>query len=560
MLLRRLILTLLVCLPLAMASATNSIRFFGGLSSNDADRIKIQIDDPANNLPGPPADVGVTDFTIEFWVKGTQADNPTGAISCGVGSYNWIDGNIILDRDRFGQPNEFGVSFGAGRVAFGTDGGTNFNTICGTSNVLDGQWHHIALQRRVADGRMWIHVDGMQEAQGDGDPGDMSYPNNGVPSNNSFCGGPCVNEPYIVLGAEKHDLVEGFNGFKDELRLSETLRYSGMMVTPPSAPFVPDAMTAALYHFNEGMGSDIIDSTPGNLSPGVLFFGQGGGAMPGPIWTTDTPFSGAPVPGTLQFAAANYMVGEGSGTATISVTRIGGTTGAATVDYATSDGTATSGADYAANMGTLSWANGDGATKTFDVVIIGDADVEVDETVNLTLSNATGAGLGAPAAALITIEDDDTPGVPGTLQLSTASYNASEANGSVTIAVTRIGGSSGAVTVDYATSNGSATAGSDYSSTTGSLGWVDGDSSPKTFLITITDDNVDENNETVNIALSNPGGGSALGAVANAILTIIDNDTAGGGGGGGGGTLGWLLLTILLVACRRYRNRYSSAG
>ena len=85
-------------MPLAAASATNSLRFFGGFSTNDVDRIKIQVDDPANNNPGPPADVGATDFTVEFFVRGFMAENTQPTIACG--SYTWIDGNIVVDRNR----------------------------------------------------------------------------------------------------------------------------------------------------------------------------------------------------------------------------------------------------------------------------------------------------------------------------------------------------------------------------------------------------------------------------------------------------------------------------
>ena len=114
-------------------------------------------------------------------------------------------------------------------------------------------------------------------------------------------------------------------------------------------------------------------------------------------------------PGTLQFSAAAYSVAESAGTATITATRTGGSTGAVGVSYATSNGSATAGSDYTAASGALSWANGDAANKTFTVTIINDTAVEGAETVNLTLSNPTGgATLGSPATATLTITDDDT--------------------------------------------------------------------------------------------------------------------------------------------------------
>lgn len=117
-------------------------------------------------------------------------------------------------------------------------------------------------------------------------------------------------------------------------------------------------------------------------------------------------------PGALSFSTATYGVSEG-GTATIRVTRTGGTDGAVSVRYASGGGTATAGADYMAVSGTLSWANGDGGAKTFTVAIIDDATDEPAETVGLQLSTLTGgATLGNPAAATLTITDNDNDDAP----------------------------------------------------------------------------------------------------------------------------------------------------
>ena len=125
--------------------------------------------------------------------------------------------------------------------------------------------------------------------------------------------------------------------------------------------------------------------------------------------------------------------------------------------------------------------------------------------------------------------------VPGTLQFSAATYSVGENTGTVTITVTRTGGSDGAVSVGYATSDGSATAGSDYITTNGTVNWADGDGTDKTFTVSIIDDSEVEGDETVNVYLTSPTGGASLGTNDTAVLTITDNDTASGGGGGGGG-------------------------
>src|SRR5262249_29543960 len=134
----------------------------------------------------------------------------------------------------------------------------------------------------------------------------------------------------------------------------------------------------------------------------------------------------APQPGTLQFNSSNYSVNENQGTATITVTRTGGSDGAVAVNYATSNGTATAGSDYTATSGTLSFAAGE-TSKTFTVPITNDTLVEGNETVNLTLSNPTGgATLGTQNTAVLTIQDDDVARPPGTLQFSAGSYSLGE--------------------------------------------------------------------------------------------------------------------------------------
>jgi hypothetical protein len=270
-----------------------ALRFFGN-GVNDIDRVKIRIDDPTNSNPGPPADVGATDFTIEFWMRARDAENGTGEVPCGTNSLAWILGNIIIDRDRHSQGRKFGISMAGGRIAFGVTGAVgNDLTICGTSRVDDDVWHHVAVTRARATGALQVFVDGVREAVTSSGPGgDVSYPDAGVPRD--YCNtGPCTNsDPYLVIGAEKHDAdpqqYPSFSGWIDEVRLSTVIRYGGNF-TRPSTRFVPDANTAALYHFDAGTGNTILDSSgaPQGPSNGVRRLG---GTPAGPQWVT----SGAP--------------------------------------------------------------------------------------------------------------------------------------------------------------------------------------------------------------------------------------------------------------------------
>jgi plastocyanin len=113
---------------------------------------------------------------------------------------------------------------------------------------------------------------------------------------------------------------------------------------------------------------------------------------------------------------------------------------------------------------------------------------------------------------------------PGTLGLSPSSYTVSEAAGSVTVHVSRTGGADGAVSVNYAATAGSATAGSDFTATSGTLNWGDQDSADKTFQVAIVNDSATESNETINLTLSSAGGGATLGT-SSGTITIQDDDS-----------------------------------
>ena len=280
----------------------------------------------------------------------------------------------------------------------------------------------------------------------------------------------------------------------------------------------------ALSSYSQAGGSKSITST-GTESPSSwsLNSSERWGLAVGSL----NPVAGGVNAGSIAFSSATYSVAENGSTATITAIRSGGT-GAVGVSYATSDGTTTAGSDYTTTTGTLSWANGDTAAKTFTIPIIDDSTKEANKTVNLALSNPTGgAALGTPNTAVLTITDNDT--VPGAIALSSATYTKNEIAGSVSITATRTGGSDGVVGVSYATSNGTATAGSDYTAASGTLSWADGDSTSKTITITIFDDAVYEGNETVNLTLSAPSGGATLGTPSTAVLTIVDNDVIANG-------------------------------
>jgi YD repeat-containing protein len=113
----------------------------------------------------------------------------------------------------------------------------------------------------------------------------------------------------------------------------------------------------------------------------------------------------------------------------------------------------------------------------------------------------------------------------GLLTLS-VSITVNEPAGSLSVTVTRTGPSAGVVGVSYATSNGTATAGSDYTATSGTLSWPNGDSANKSFSIPITNDSATEGNETFAVTLSVPTGGAVLAAPSAVVVTVVDDEDA----------------------------------
>ncbi|MGI8656754.1 MAG: Calx-beta domain-containing protein [Pyrinomonadaceae bacterium] len=114
----------------------------------------------------------------------------------------------------------------------------------------------------------------------------------------------------------------------------------------------------------------------------------------------------SPIPTGMQFSATNYFAYEGSGSIDVTVNRTGDISVPSTVNFLTTNGTATERSDYTTASGTLSFAAGE-TSKTFTVLITDNAYVDGNRTINLTLGNATGALVNAPNKATVTIQDND---------------------------------------------------------------------------------------------------------------------------------------------------------
>ncbi len=280
-------------------------------------------------------------------------------------------------------------------------------------------------------------------------------------------------------------------------------------------------------------------------------------------------------PGFLRFSAADYAASEGDGSATITVRRIRGADGAAEVAYATADGTAVAVSDYTTATGTLSWADGETADKTFTVAITDDAEGEGDETVNLALSSPAGDGsvpeseVGSPGAATLTLADNDPSLTGGTGSFDLAedatvgtvvtTLTASHPDGdSLSFAITS-GNGDGKFAIDGATGEITVAEALDYE-TNASYGLTvevadgSGDSDSGTVTVNVTD--VDEGGGGDGDGTSDGGGGGGGDGDGTS-----DGDSGGGGGGGcaldpnGSRHLGLLVLLALLGAAGLLRRR-----
>ncbi|OQX10063.1 MAG: hypothetical protein BWK73_21230 [Thiothrix lacustris] len=234
-------------------------------------------------------------------------------------------------------------------------------------------------------------------------------------------------------------------------------------------------------------------------------------------------FPGVPVViSNPVFSIAGITVVEG-GAAVVTITRDDATE-AADITVQTTDGTATSPADYTSVGTTISFAAGE-TSKTVSIATIDDAEVEADETFTVAISAPTRGTVNAAAAtATVTITDNDAPPAP-TPVFSIAGASVAEEAGTVTLTITR-DITTGAATVNVATADGTAIAGSDYTAATQTVSFADG-AATATVTVSILNDALPEAAETFTVALSNPSVGTISAAAGTATVTITDTDVAG---------------------------------
>lgn len=258
-------------------SEGRSLRYYGnGSGAPTLDRVTVALQDPPR-----PANIGTGDFTLELWLRAADGNDSTA--SCVDVNDAWIEGNIVVDRDTFGDGDhgDFGLSLMAGRLAFGISQGALGTTVCGSTSISDGAWHHVAVTRNATTGLTELWLDGALEHSEIGPVGDVSYRTDRPTA--------WPWDAFLVFGAEKHDAgptYPSFSGWIDEVRLSSVRRYNAPFTPEETLPI--DAQTEAMYRFDAGAGTVIFDEAVqiGGSSHGQL---RHGGTPAGPCWSKDSP-------------------------------------------------------------------------------------------------------------------------------------------------------------------------------------------------------------------------------------------------------------------------------
>jgi hypothetical protein len=227
--------------------------------------------------------------------------------------------------------------------------------------------------------------------------------------------------------------------------------------------------------------------------------------------STATP---TPTPGVPSFAVQDATASEEAGTVTVHIVKTGSTASSSTITYQTANGTAGAG-DYTSKSGSITFAAGD-TDKTVSVSITNDSAAEATEYFNVNIA-ASSNGTISDGNGVVTITDTDQLPPSFAIQDVTVDENA----GTALVHILKTGSNGSSSTLTYRTLNGSATAGSDYTSVNSSITFSNAETN-KTVSVPITDDTDDESNETVVVSIA--ASSNATITDSSAVITITDND------------------------------------
>jgi hypothetical protein len=228
-----------------------------------------------------------------------------------------------------------------------------------------------------------------------------------------------------------------------------------------------------------------------------------------------------------SFSVDDVTLNEGDAGTTIytfTVTLDAAVAGGTSVDYTTTDGTATTAdSDYVATSGTLNFTGTAGETQTIDVTVNGDTTLETDETFTVDLSNPTNSVTISDAQGVGTLTNDDA----ASYSIDDVTLNEGDAGTTIyTFTVTLDAAVAGGTSVDYTTTDSSATtADSDYVATSGTLNFTGTAGETQTVDVTVNGDTKLEADETFTVDLSNPTNSVTI-SDAQGVGTLTNDDAA----------------------------------
>ncbi|HKR12037.1 MAG TPA: Calx-beta domain-containing protein [Pyrinomonadaceae bacterium] len=224
--------------------------------------------------------------------------------------------------------------------------------------------------------------------------------------------------------------------------------------------------------------------------------------------------------GRAQFSTTGFTVSETLSNATFGITRTGNTSGPLTIQYATSNGSATAGADYSTAAGSITFADGE-TTKNIVIQFNDDALDEFDENVLLTLSdfNATGDAAGSLHAAVLTLTDDDLPPSISIADATLVEGSSGSTLGTVTLTLSAASGKQ--ISLGLSSTPGTAAQNTDYNFFA-TLTNIPAGATSHTVQFQIIGDTTLEDDETFTVTLSNPTNVTI--ARATATITIQNDD------------------------------------
>ena len=252
-----------------------------------------------------------------------------------------------------------------------------------------------------------------------------------------------------------------------------------------------------------GQGSGTIMSYCHLLSPGLgnidLTFGQNHpyGVAPGRVPTRMSQHVNATASANpsclapqVTLAVSGGTASEGAGTIAFNVTLKAAVPGGFTIKFATANGTATAGSDYTAATGTLTFTGTVNEVRTISVPILNNTTVEPNETFMVNFSNVSNPAVTFDTPVTGTITDNDSA------SLSVADVAVTEGTATATFNVRLSAAVQGGLTIKFATANGTATSGTDYTTTTGTLAFTGTINEVRTISVPILNNVTVEPNET----------------------------------------------------------------